>query len=147
VIVFSAKGKEDYKELETIANQLKEAINKTVALSSKNAVSVESVKTLFGSAIPVWEKELAQENKSDEKSRINASIGNSLRYNLALGYFWTGNLAKAKEYIKQVPESDMTKKELVVQYSFTDCAQQLSSAIDSFIEAGSRASISDNTKK
>jgi hypothetical protein len=147
VIVFSAKGKENYDDLTNTAETLVKAINSTTTFRSKNAISVDSVKALFTKAVVVWEKELALENKIDEKSRINLNIANVLRYNLSLGYLWLGDIKKANEYIKLVPESEVLNGKFVTKYSFTDCAQELRKAISLFESEGARAKIVDTTNK
>jgi hypothetical protein len=146
IIIFSAKGKDDYKELTSIAGRLREAIIKLEALNSKNAVPIDTVNALFTKGVEIWSKELEQLNVNDEKARINSSIGNALRYNLALGYLWLRDYKKANENIDLVPESIKKEKKFMMAGSYEDLAQQLRATIERFERNDNRVVIFSTSK-
>lgn len=139
--IMAAKGDADYSAMTQIAEQLQASISKVGSLNKSNAVSLEAVSDLFAKAIPIWQDELKQENTTDKKARINGDIGNGLRYNLAVAYFWTMDYAKALEYLDKVPESIPQKGKFVMQGSFEDNAQKLREVIGKFEMNDKRAVI------
>lgn len=132
ITIIGAKGDGDYTSMTQTSEELQSSINKIESLNKDKAIPLGTVTTLFTKAIGVWETELKQENVNDKKARINGDIGNGLRYNLALGYFWTQDFTKALEYLDKVPESIYQKGQFVMQYSFKDNAQKLRETINKF---------------
>ncbi len=139
--IMGAKGDADYTALTQTAEQLQASISKVGSLSKSNAVSLETVSDMFAKAIPLWQDELKQENTTDKKARINSEIGNGIRYNLAVAYFWMMDYAKALEYLDKVPESISEKGKFVIEGSFKDNAQKLRELIYKFEMNDKRATI------
>lgn len=99
--LYSAKGKYDYDKLEKAEEIMKE-ISQARKVREKTDMSREEEISKLLEAIAIWEVELATEDQSDKKARINTVIAEGLRYNCALAYMLVYDFDKANEYIQQL---------------------------------------------
>jgi len=97
------KGKTVYADLREAKDYYLEAIaliaNDKIHMINK-LVQPDYVvrKEIMQKAIALWEKALAEADYDNKKARIDARVARHLYYNLALGYLWIDDFAKAKEY-------------------------------------------------
>lgn len=102
--LYSATKKYDYEKLGKAEEIMKEIskVRKLRVFEAKTTMSREEEISNLHEAIAIWEEELSTEDRTNDKARINAIIGEGLRYNCALAYMLMYDFDKANGYVEQM---------------------------------------------
>jgi len=121
--ICGTKGKDDYTELNKTVVDISTVIKRLYGPKDKRSTP-EEINAAFKIAVPIWLKELATLNETDDKARINKEIGDGLEFNLAIAFFWLKDFKKALEYMNKIEDATRKNGQMVTEYSFRDKAQK-----------------------
>lgn len=130
--VLGIKGKKN-KEFSELSKSIRKSINRLSAISKKRRKTLSEIKPQLEAGIKRWEAELAKTS--------NPKLQQVMHHNLSVISLIIGNVAKAKEYLMEIPEYKTIDKKILVIGSYRYYLKGLINAIKLKEKYQQRASI------